>query len=92
MNTHSRAIIQRTLSLINSYRNRDTGLSYLVRSLEGSLNALEEKMPEEFYNSWFSFWGDLETILALGTEAQAQKDIIDDLEGLEKIINKQLSE
>jgi wobble nucleotide-excising tRNase len=91
MKQHSRAILQRSLSVIHSYRRNDISLGQLVSSLEGSLNALEEKMPEEFYSLWYSYWGNLETALALGIESQAQKEISEDLDVLEKTINKQLS-
>ena len=87
MNQHSRAILQRSVSLISSYRKNDISLGQLVVLMEGSLNALEEKMPEEFYKLWYFHWGNLETALALGIESQAQKEITEDLEDLEKVIN-----
>ena len=92
MNPHSRTILQRSLEFIDNYRNGLISLKKLVNSLEGSLNALEEKLPKEFYESWFSFWGDLETVVALGNELQTHEDVNRDIESLEEIISKVLSE
>jgi hypothetical protein len=77
---------------MNDYKRNNISLGQLVNSLEGSINALEEKLPEEFYKIWYSYWGNLEITLALGIEIQAQNDISEDLEELEKIITKQLLE
>lgn len=90
MNQQSRSVLKRSILLINNYRSKDISFEQLVRSLEGSLNALEEILPEEFYKLWYSYWGNLETALALGIETHAQKEITEDLEDLEKAINRQL--
>jgi hypothetical protein len=87
MNIHSREILNRALIIIKRYRNNEIGLAYLVNSLEGSLTALEEQMPEEFLEKWFSYWGDLEIILSLEEEKQAQNAIYNDLQGLENLIS-----
>ncbi len=92
MKQQTRAILQRSLTLIINYRRNEISLESLVNSLEGSINALEEKMPEEFYKSWYAFWENLETAVALDIESQAKKEIFEDLQDLEKIIYKQLSE
>ncbi|MDR3577813.1 MAG: hypothetical protein P4L50_28435 [Anaerolineaceae bacterium] len=92
MNQQTRNILQRSLLLINDYRYNKISLQNLVSSLEGSLNALEEQLPEEFYKLWYTYWGNLEIALALGINADTKQKIIGDLEELENTINKQLLE
>jgi hypothetical protein len=90
MNQQSREILVRSLSLIKDYRDKKISLSSLVKSLEGSLNAIEENLPKNFYDSWYSNWGDLETVVALGNESEALLSISYDLDKLEQLINSYL--
>ena len=90
MNQQTRNILQRSLSLINDYIEDRISLSRLVSSLEGSLNALEEKMPDQFYKLWYVYWSNLEIVLSLGIKPETKQKIIGDLIELEKIINNQL--
>lgn len=92
MNQQSRDILQRSLMLISNYRRDEIIPGQLVSGLEGSINTLEKKMSEEFYSAWYNHWGNLEIVLALGTEAQYRKEIFEDLKELEKIISNQLTE
>jgi hypothetical protein len=64
MNEHTRSILDRMLSIISDYRVKKISLRNLVDSLEGSLNAIEEKLPSKFMDSWYEYWGDLEIILS----------------------------
>lgn len=90
MNFQSRVILQRILVLINDYKNNKINLKRLVDSLEGSLNSIEEKIPDEFTKLWYLHWGNLEIILALGIEIQSKEEILNELEKLEKIIQDYL--
>ena len=86
----TRAILQRSVVFIDDYRNGNISLGRLVSALEGSVNALEEQLPQEFYNSWYGHWGNLETALALGIEKTNKKEILEELYELEKNIRQHI--
>ena len=88
MQAPTRRKFVRALRLINDYREKQIGLGYLVDSWEGTLDSLEERMPEEFYNVWFEAWGELEVVLALQEEASQQDQIQRGLKGLEKLLSE----
>ena len=90
MNQQTKSVLLRTLSLIEDYQNSKTGLSQLVGALEGSLNALEEQLPEAFYKEWYDHWGNLDVAVALGVEAKNQEEILEEIRLLEEIIKGQL--
>jgi hypothetical protein len=92
MNQQTISIMTRVLEIIDLYKKNEVGLRYLVDSLEGSINALEEELPKEFYNDWFNSWVPLELFLALGKETINKEKIIIELERLHNLVTKLLSE
>ena len=85
---HTARILLRAISLIGNYRDGKASLRYLVDSLEGSVKSLEEQLPNIFYDDWYSHWGELEAILALGEETQRGKEILEELNAMETLIGK----
>ena len=82
-----RSVLENMLNVIEDYRLNKIDLRNLVDSLEGSLSALEEKLPSEFYNDWYEHWGELEIILSLGIENARQEKISRKLIQIESLIN-----
>lgn len=92
MNEHTQRILERMLSLLKGYREGDVSLTYLVSSLEGSLSALDEKLPRTFYDPWYEHWGELETYLALGIEKERKAEILKEVEALDTQIKQSLKQ
>jgi hypothetical protein len=88
VNEHTRRILKQTLTLLGEYRRGTANLRYLVNGLEGSLNALEEELPETFYTQWYIHWGGLEQILAAGTERKRRMEILEEVEALEALLSQ----
>jgi hypothetical protein len=89
-NEQTRTIMRRLLIFIDEYKNCKISLRQLVSALEGSINALEENLPQEFYCLWYRHWGTLDTALALGVEIKNKKEILEELEELRKLVEKQV--
>jgi hypothetical protein len=92
MNEHTQRILERMLSLLTGYREGDVIFTHLVRSLEGSLSALEEKLPRTFYDTWYEHWGELETYLAIGIEKERKAEILKEIEALDTLIKQNLKQ
>jgi hypothetical protein len=90
MNEHTKRILERMQFLLREYREGDISLAHLVGSLEGSLSALEEKLPHIFYDTWYEHWGELETYLALGIEEEREAEILKEVEALSTQIKQSL--
>lgn len=73
------------LTIIGDYREKKIDLRRLVDSLEGSIDALEDKLPEEFYLEWHKHWNKLEVVLALGQEGEGDY-VLTELKFLEMLI------
>jgi hypothetical protein len=73
------------LTLIDDYRRHKINLRWLVNSLEGSINALEERMSTEFFLEWYRYWNKLETVLALGKDDEFEY-VLSQLRHLEVLI------
>ncbi len=81
------------ISLINRYRKEENlNLLSLVNSLEGSLSAVEEKLPQSFYDNWYKCWGGLEMYLAMGLENDRKREILENLARLERLVIDQIKE
>lgn len=68
MTDHSIRLLQKMLSLLEDYQTGRLGLRHLVDGLEGSFNALNEKLPDGFYIDWHLYWDRLEEKLALSSD------------------------
>lgn len=90
MNPHTQRLLGRVRSFLESYRQGDLSLSYLVSGLEASLNALEEPIQGNFYQKWYVYWGRLEEILALDMESEHNDEVLENIQGLERLINAAL--
>ena len=90
MNDHSNRILSRMLLLVSKYRLGEINLAYLVDSLDGSLDALEEKLPDEWKDKWSRKMIGLDTYLALGLEAEKRSEILENLVQLDKLIQELL--
>ncbi len=86
MNDQTIRILSRDLELISDYRQAKLPLRGLVDSLEGSINALEERLPRQFYGDWEKSWGELEIALALDKEELYASKIGEELANLERLI------
>lgn len=86
MNEHSVRILSRIPLFLNKYRAGEITLSGLISVLEGSIDALEEKLPEEWMNKWIELVGNLEICSALGLESERKLSIIDNLRQLDLLI------
>ena len=64
MNEHTNRILSKIFTMLNEFENDKLDLNYLVTSLEGSINVLEEKLRPDFYEKWYLHWGELEQIRA----------------------------
>ena len=90
MNEHTRRILRQMLTLLGEYQRGIANLRYLVDGLEGSLNAVEEELPEAFYTQWYIHWGGLEQILAAGTERKHRMEILEEVKMLEALLSQYL--
>jgi hypothetical protein len=88
MDVHTRNIIGKMATMLQEFKKRKVNLRALVDGLEGSINALEEKLPDSFYTKWYSHWGSLEQYLATGSEKQFKKEIIMEVEALEGLLDE----
>jgi hypothetical protein len=61
-------ILQGIMITIKNYNDNNQSLRKIVDDLEGSVNAIEEKLSNKFYSNWQTHWGNLEIILAMGFE------------------------
>ena len=86
MNDHTNRILERAKSFIMDFRHGKINLRNLVEILEGSINGIEERLPESFLAIWDDHWGNLEVHLALDNEQTERTAILDDLKCLEKAI------
>ena len=86
MSEHTKRILERMIALLNEYQQGVVSLRYLVDGLEGSLNTLEEKLPETFYTQWYIHWGGLEQILAAGTREKRHAVVLEDVESLKALL------
>ena len=91
MNKQTQRIFRQMVILINQYKGEKIAFSYLVNSLDGSLNAIEEHLPSSFYENWAEHWIHLDTILALGTEKTEQELLSNELDALEDLIQRLIS-
>jgi hypothetical protein len=99
MNDHTLRIIRRMIRLIDQYKEGSINLRTLVDGLEGSINALEEKLSEEFYAQWHKYWFELYMIYDLSVAYHkpklSSKDlalIIKDIEALRELLSSFQSE
>jgi hypothetical protein len=90
MNDHSNRILNRMLFQISKYRLGEIRLDILIDSLSGSIDALEEKLPSEWKDSWTIQIVNLDTYLALGLEEGKKSDILEDLNQLDELIKELL--
>ncbi len=86
MQEHTIRILRKNLNYIADYRQGKLSLNELVSSLEGSINALEEQLPEQFYQNWDKSWSELEIALVLDKEELYSDVIHSELIKLESLI------
>lgn len=82
-------IFKTMLTLIEDYRDNKIDLRWLVNSLEGSINTLEEIMSKEFFMGWHKHWNKLEVVLALGRDDEVDY-ILTELKSLETLIDNMI--
>ncbi len=90
MNAHTRRVLGRTVRLIADYERGAASLGRLVRDLEGSLDALEEKLPDAFYAGWFGCFGELEIAVALGGDGEHHDAAVRAARGLAEFVEQWL--
>lgn len=86
MNEHSNRILEQMIKIIEDYKTGNLNLRYLVDGLEGSISALEEKIPENFSKQWYDHWGALEEWLSLKLEEERKEKILQEIDSLEQLI------
>ena len=91
MNQQTKSILNRVLQNIEMYKKSEIDLDYLVNLLEGSINALEEKLPQEFYDAWFSSWSDLEICLAQGKQNIYRDELLIEIEKINSLVMSYIS-
>jgi hypothetical protein len=96
MDQHTSSLLEKMLSLLRDFQQKQISLHYLVDGLEGTYNAIEQKLPKAFDLKWYEHWGALETILAvtvegLSTEQQNESAIAVECHALELLIRAYLS-
>lgn len=74
--------------LTSKYRDGEINLSYLIDSLEGSINALEEKLPIDWNKKWGMNMIKLDTYLALRLETERKSEILETLVELDQLIQE----
>jgi hypothetical protein len=60
---------------INKYRAEEIVLSSLIDILESSIDALEEKLPQEWVSKWIELVSHLEICSVLGLENERKTSI-----------------
>jgi len=90
MNDHSKRILSYVHILTSKYRDEEICFSYLIDSLSGSIDALEEKLPSDWEDKWVTKMAELDTYLALGLETERKLDILEDLMQLDQLIQELL--
>ena len=90
MNDHTRRILTRMRDLLEAHSADKMELRELVDSLEWSLNAVEERLPSDFYSAWYDAWGTLEQVLALGTEVNRAGEISHAITALAAALGEQI--
>jgi hypothetical protein len=88
MNQHTISVMTKMTQMLSEYEAGKLNLRYLVDSLEGSINVIEEKMPADFMNRWYEYWGDLEIILSSNEEEIYKKECINQSAELEKLLHE----
>lgn len=88
MKQHTLQIFARMLTFLKDYQQGMRSLRGVVDSLEGSLNALEERLPDSFYTEWYAHWGDLEQIAAMGTEHKHREVVLEKVKALESLLSQ----
>jgi|WetSurMetagenome_2_1015567.scaffolds.fasta_scaffold144175_2 hypothetical protein len=93
MNQQTYAILLQMLFTISDYKNSKINLEQLANTLQGSLDAVDENFPEEFYKKWYEHWITIDTGIALSYNARIQQRQIffEEVAELEKIIKGYLS-
>lgn len=76
------------LILLKEYQQGMSTLREVVDSLEGSLNALEERLPDSFYTEWFTHWENLEQIVAMGTEHNRREIALEEVMALQSLLSQ----
>jgi hypothetical protein len=79
------------LTFLSDYREHKIDLRWLVDALEGSINALEEKMSGAFFLEWHRHWDKLEVVLALDKEDEVAI-VLTELNSLEMLIEKTINQ
>lgn len=92
MNEHTKRILNRMRSFLAAYERENLSLRSLVDNLEGSIQALDEGLPSEFQLEWFYHWGNLEQILAAGTEDKRLEEITEEIDALLDLLERHLIE
>lgn len=91
MNEQTYSIMNRILENIKLFKKNEVGLNNLVTILEGSINALDENLPQEFYTAWMNSWSELEICLALGKQDIYKDDILKEVEKLNNLVAAYIS-
>jgi hypothetical protein len=90
VNEQTKRILARMRIQLEEYLQRPTDLAGLVDSLEGALDALEERLPDSFYTDWFDHWGNLEQIRASGTQEDRRGEVVEEVSGLVALLNEEI--
>lgn len=64
MNKQTLRILRQAVLIVEDFERGEHSLAYTVAALEGSLRAIEEKLPQTFMKNWYEHWGSLEEINA----------------------------
>ncbi len=62
MNDDTKRILKEMLAVLTAYEQETASLRYVVDELEDNLNALEEELPQAFYDQWHVHWEALKQI------------------------------
>jgi hypothetical protein len=92
MNQHSCRILNNLIALLQDYEAEKSSLRRLVDGLEGGLQAIEEPLPQDFYDEWYKYWGGLEIVLATGTESESTEKIRGKIQALHILLSRYASE
>lgn len=93
MKEQTTRILEQALAILVDFENDKVSLGFLVKSLEGSISALEEEPSSSFVEEWYKYWGALEEIHALAETGELfVPDPISYVQRLKLMVEKNIEE
>jgi hypothetical protein len=80
-------MLNNMLLISTQYRDGNMGLRNLIGSFQGCLLALEEPLPNSFYEAYYSQFINLDTISALEIEEKERDAVFESLSAIEDILS-----